>query len=76
MSTPTQEKTPQRYHYDPSLAAAIIFAVIFGLSSLAHTYQIVKARTWCFIAFLIGVLCMSFPILVIPHSVFASNNPQ
>ncbi|KAH7162030.1 RTA1 like protein-domain-containing protein [Dactylonectria estremocensis] len=48
--------TYQLYHYDPSLAAAAIFAVIFGISGLVHSYQMVKGRTWYFLAFLIGVL--------------------
>ncbi|KPM41928.1 hypothetical protein AK830_g4655 [Neonectria ditissima] len=56
MPAPAQGKTPQRYHYDPSLAAAVIFAVVFGISALGHTYQMVQRRTWYFTAFLIGVL--------------------
>ncbi|KAK7428076.1 hypothetical protein QQZ08_005508 [Neonectria magnoliae] len=55
MSAASEGRTPQRYHYDPSLTAAVIFAVIFGLSGLAHTYQMIKGRTWCFLAFLVGV---------------------
>ncbi|KAJ3545874.1 hypothetical protein NM208_g2291 [Fusarium decemcellulare] len=42
------------YRYEPSLAAAIIFTIIFALSSMLHLYQIVKTRTWFFFPFLIG----------------------
>ncbi|KAM0354304.1 hypothetical protein ACHAPU_001348 [Fusarium lateritium] len=44
------------YNYNPSMAAAAIFVVVFGISSLLHTYQLVRARTWYFIPFLIGCL--------------------
>jgi hypothetical protein len=46
------------YSYNPSMAAAVVFIVVFGISSLLHTYQLVRARTWYFIPFLIGCLCM------------------
>ncbi|KPM41432.1 hypothetical protein AK830_g5125 [Neonectria ditissima] len=42
------------YHYDPSLAAACIFAVLFGLSALWHLLLIIKHRTWYFIPLLFG----------------------
>ncbi|KAG5662517.1 hypothetical protein KAF25_004935 [Fusarium avenaceum] len=44
------------YSYNPSMAAAVVFIVVFGISSLLHTYQLVRARTWYFIPFLIGCL--------------------
>ncbi|KAH0436469.1 rta1 domain-containing protein [Colletotrichum camelliae] len=44
------------YRYDPSLPAAIIFAVCFGLSAAGHAFQLVKTRTWYFIPFLIGCI--------------------
>ncbi|KAI5458506.1 RTA1 like protein-domain-containing protein [Mariannaea sp. PMI_226] len=46
----------QFYTYNPSLAAAIIFIVIFGLSAFFHFYLILRHRTWYFIPFLIGCL--------------------
>jgi len=42
------------YHYDPSMVAAIIFTVIFFLLSFLHLYQLLRTRTWFFIAFMIG----------------------
>ncbi|KAJ5136426.1 hypothetical protein N7448_004980 [Penicillium atrosanguineum] len=44
------------YYYSPSSAAAGIFLVLFGLSSVLHFYQLVRTRTWFMIAFLIGGL--------------------
>lgn len=45
------------YHYTPSMAAAIIFILIFGGSALFHIYQLVRSRTWYFIPFVLGCLC-------------------
>ncbi|KAH6888449.1 RTA1 like protein-domain-containing protein [Thelonectria olida] len=43
-----------RYKYDPSVAAAIIFILGFSVSGLYHVFQIVKLRSWYFIPFFIG----------------------
>ncbi|KAJ5740529.1 RTA1-domain-containing protein [Penicillium malachiteum] len=42
------------YYYTPSAAAAAIFIVLFGLSTLLHFYQLVRTRTWFMIPFVIG----------------------
>ena len=42
------------YRYDPSLAAAVIFATLFLLTSLLHVFQLVRARTWYFTPLVIG----------------------
>ena len=42
------------YRYEPSLAAAIIFTVLFSLTTFAHLFQLVRNRTWYFIPLLIG----------------------
>ncbi|CRK12098.1 Protein RTM1 like protein [Verticillium longisporum] len=42
------------YRYDPSLAAAVIFALIFlGITGF-HTYKLVTTKTWFFVCFVIG----------------------
>ena len=33
------DKKPGNAYYDPSTAAAILFAVLFGLSTAAHIFQ-------------------------------------
>jgi len=42
------------YHYDPSFAAAILFTILFGLTSIWHLFLIYTHRTWYFIPMLIG----------------------
>ena len=55
----------QRYKYVPSTPAAAIFAALFGLSTVMHLFQLVRWRTWYFIPFFVGGLCMcSVPVPV------------
>ncbi|KAH6670748.1 RTA1 like protein-domain-containing protein [Halenospora varia] len=42
------------YHYNPSFAAAVIFIVLFGLSTGLHCVQLGLRRTWYFIPFVLG----------------------
>jgi hypothetical protein len=49
----------QLYHYDPSTGAAIVFAALFALTAAVHIVQMIRARTWYFIPFIIGSICMS-----------------
>ncbi|KAH6680160.1 RTA1 like protein-domain-containing protein [Halenospora varia] len=44
------------YHYNPSFAAAIIFAALFAISAVWHLYLIAKFRTWYFIPLVIGAI--------------------
>ncbi|KAL2222962.1 RTA1 like protein-domain-containing protein [Thermoascus aurantiacus ATCC 26904] len=44
------------YGYKPSLAAGIVFCVLFGLSMIAHTVQLVWKRNWWCVVFTIGCL--------------------
>ncbi|KAM6515788.1 hypothetical protein FALCPG4_013995 [Fusarium falciforme] len=44
------------YNYNPSMPAAVIFIVVFGLAAILHTWQLLRSRTWYFIPFLIGCL--------------------
>lgn len=46
------------YHFRPSLAAACLFAILFGVSTLWHMFLIAKRKTWYFIPLLIGGICM------------------
>lgn len=45
------------YHYDPSVAAAILFTVLFFLTTLLHTYQMIRTRTWFLVPFVLGGIC-------------------
>ncbi|PWW72963.1 RTA1 like protein [Tuber magnatum] len=46
----------EHYHYTPSLAGAIIFAVGFFLSSGFHVVQLTRTKTWYFIPLVVGAL--------------------
>lgn len=45
------------YRYNPSLAAAIIFIVLFFTVTALHFYQMLRTRTWIFIPFVVGGVC-------------------
>ncbi|KAF7718087.1 Uncharacterized protein PECH_002424 [Penicillium ucsense] len=46
--------TYKLYNYDPSGASAIPFCAIFGLATLIHLVQLIRARSWFMISFTIG----------------------
>ncbi|CDM34906.1 hypothetical protein DTO013E5_3193 [Penicillium roqueforti] len=48
------ESTYTLYNYNPSGVAAIIFVVLFGLTTLVHIFQMIRSRSWFFIPFIIG----------------------
>ncbi|KAH8434362.1 RTA1 domain-containing protein [Aspergillus melleus] len=44
----------QLYRYTPSLAAAILFIVLFVLITAYHLYQVIRAKCWYFLIFVVG----------------------
>ncbi|KAF4943116.1 hypothetical protein FSARC_15040 [Fusarium sarcochroum] len=48
------------YNYDPSLAAAAVFVIIFAVTTFLHMWQMFRYRAWYFIPFLIGCLFEAF----------------
>ena len=48
------------YHYDPSLAGAVLFTVAFFMSTCLHIYQLLQTRTWFVIPMIVGGFCMLF----------------
>ncbi|GIK05173.1 hypothetical protein Aspvir_009276 [Aspergillus viridinutans] len=42
------------YHYEPSLAAAIAFSVLFNITTLAHAYQRIKSGSKYMNPFIVG----------------------
>ncbi|KAF7718086.1 Uncharacterized protein PECH_002423 [Penicillium ucsense] len=44
------------YYFTPSMAAAVIFTLLFASSSILHLYQLVRTRTWFMIPFCIGAV--------------------
>lgn len=47
------------YYYNPSVATAAVFCVLFALVTIRHGMLLVKFRTWYFIPFFLGCLCKS-----------------
>ncbi|KAJ5250214.1 hypothetical protein N7489_000624 [Penicillium chrysogenum] len=42
------------YDYIPSIPAAVVSIVLFGISTVLHCWQMLRSRTWFFIAFIFG----------------------
>lgn len=63
----------QYYYYEPSLPAAIIFIVLFGIATFLHAFQMFKTRTWFMVPFLIGGIFET--IGYIGRVLSASENP-
>ncbi|CAP94963.1 Pc21g00660 [Penicillium rubens Wisconsin 54-1255] len=48
------------YNYDPSVAASVIFSLVFAISAVVHIWHaFFKARAWFFTAFIIGSIMMT-----------------
>ena len=43
-----------KYRYEPSTEAAAAFAVLFGITTLLHGFQMFKSRTWYLTALICG----------------------
>ncbi|KAH7386601.1 putative RTM1-like protein [Cadophora sp. MPI-SDFR-AT-0126] len=48
--------TTDLFEYTPSVSAAVIFAILFGIALFTHTYQLFRTCTWFMFAFLVGGL--------------------
>ncbi|KAL3428546.1 RTA1 like protein-domain-containing protein [Aspergillus tetrazonus] len=53
-STDYQDAVWAYYRYYPSEAAAILFTILFAITTFVHLYQLIRHRTWFFIPFVIG----------------------
>ncbi|CAD0112171.1 unnamed protein product [Aureobasidium uvarum] len=58
------------YGYVPSLAAGIVYCVLFGLSMIAHTFQAIKTRALWNLVFAVG--CLSTSDLTLCRSLYFS----
>ncbi|KOS43940.1 hypothetical protein ACN38_g5113 [Penicillium nordicum] len=45
------------YRYEPSMAATVIFIILFIATTALHAFQMIKVKTWYLTAFCIGGLC-------------------
>jgi hypothetical protein len=64
------------YRYNPSMAAAVIFIILFFLITALHFYQMMRTRTWIFIPFVIGGVCKLHPFSVSAMERLANNLSQ
>lgn len=57
------------YRYEPSVAAPIVFAALYGISTLLHAFQMIRTRTWYLGALLAGGICKYDPgeIIIVLH---------
>lgn len=47
--------------YVPNLPVAIVFAVLFAIISVAHTWKMIRTKMWFCAPFVIGGFCTSYP---------------
>lgn len=45
------------YHYTPSLGLAVCFCTTFGISTVLHTYQTTRSKSWYMIPIILGGIC-------------------
>jgi hypothetical protein len=48
------------YHYDPSMAAAAAFIILFIIASVIHCWQMFRTRCWIMVPLVIGGFCSLF----------------
>ncbi|KAK0284242.1 hypothetical protein LTR35_005958 [Friedmanniomyces endolithicus] len=61
------------YHYLPSMGAAVLFIVLFGLVTSLHLFLMIRSRTWFMIPFVIGGIFET--IGYIGRAISASQSP-
>lgn len=47
------------YHYDPTVAGAVIFVLLFSATTAIHFWQLLKSRCWFLLPLAIGGICES-----------------
>jgi hypothetical protein len=56
-TTPEDFTDFKLYRYTPSLPAAVIATVVFGILTVLHAWRMVRARAWYFTPFAVGGIC-------------------
>ena len=62
--TNSSPPTYKLYKYDPSLAAAVIFCLLYLCTTIWHCYQMWRNKTWFLIWLVIGGLCKFHPSIL------------
>ncbi|GCB24955.1 protein RTM1 [Aspergillus awamori] len=63
------------YRYDPSIAAAVVFIILFLAAAGIHTFQVARTRAWFVIPFVIGGHCESSTSTTVAVSPLIHVNP-
>lgn len=58
MGVKTSEDVFEFYRYSPSIAAAVIFIILFSTATALHIYELVRTRTWSFLPLALGGMSM------------------
>ncbi len=59
--TTAQEQNPFRlYHYDPTIAGAVVMLLLFLGTTILHFWQLFRARCWFVLPLAIGGICKRF----------------
>lgn len=58
------------YRYEPSTGGAVIFCILFGITSGLHAFQLYATRTWYLTALVVGGLCKPHPGSCLVYSLF------
>lgn len=45
------------YHYDPTVVGAVIFTILFLATTLLHSWQLIRGRSWFVIPLTLGGFC-------------------
>lgn len=61
------------YPFDPSTAAAAIYAVVFGILTVGHLFRMFRSKQWFMSIMVVGSGCKSIPLNAdrhtdLPHS--------
>ncbi|KAL4879846.1 RTA1 like protein-domain-containing protein [Aspergillus karnatakaensis] len=62
------------YKYDPSIPGSVIAFILFGVSTIFHTWQLFKEKTWFFTAFLVGAYMMTLGYIARTFSALHTSN--
>ncbi|RAL08726.1 RTA1 domain-containing protein [Aspergillus homomorphus CBS 101889] len=54
MSSSSADGSYELYNYNPSVAAAVIFVLLFLAITVHHVYQLARAHAWYFTCFVLG----------------------
>jgi hypothetical protein len=57
MRIPTSEAVFEFYRYTPSIIVAVVFIVLFSITTVLHIYQLLRTKTWSFLPLTLGGLC-------------------